>query len=256
MNRPSRRDSRFPATQPAPVAELARASAFAAWLEETARVAADPRASRLSTLSPSLMQDLMRFEQDGRCSGVVEAVAACIRHGRNLLIHLQWGERVLPLTVFPVEHLVHCPMPIAQLLALPLQELGVLHIEPALVRPPGHRVSALVGAAEQYGALAPVIWELAQRGPRAELLPEIAGQAAYRIAPGVDLRRLELEGELAVAVARLHRDTYNLREISGWPGFDRERAERMLNGLYLLAGLMVSRTHPAATNEGWGAGRT
>jgi hypothetical protein len=30
---------------------------------------------------------------------------------------------------------------------------------------------------------------------------------------------------------------------------------RMLNGLYLQAGLMVSRTHPAATNEGWFSGR-
>jgi hypothetical protein len=29
---------------------------------------------------------------------------------------------------------------------------------------------------------------------------------------------------------------------------------RMLNGLYLQAGLMVSRTHPAATNEGWFSG--
>ena len=38
-------------------------------------------------------------------------------------------------------------------------------------------------------------------------------------------------------------------------GFDRARAMRMLNGLYLQAGLMVSRTHPAATNEGWAAGR-
>jgi hypothetical protein len=29
----------------------------------------------------------------------------------------------------------------------------------------------------------------------------------------------------------------------------------MLNGLYLQGGLIVSRTHPAATHEGWG-GRT
>ena len=32
------------------------------------------------------------------------------------------------------------------------------------------------------------------------------------------------------------------------------RAARLLNGLYLQAGLMVSRTHPAATNEGWFSG--
>jgi hypothetical protein len=40
-----------------------------------------------------------------------------------------------------------------------------------------------------------------------------------------------------------------------WPGFDRPRAMRMLNGLYLQAGLMVSRTHPVATNEA-GSGNT
>jgi hypothetical protein len=29
---------------------------------------------------------------------------------------------------------------------------------------------------------------------------------------------------------------------------------RLLNALYLQAALRVSRTHPAATNEGWGGG--
>jgi hypothetical protein len=56
-------------------------------------------------------------------------------------------------------------------------------------------------------------------------------------------------------VARLKREAVNLRELSQWPGFDRERAMRLLNGLYLQAGLMVSRTHPAATNDGWTSGR-
>ena len=49
--------------------------------------------------------------------------------------------------------------------------------------------------------------------------------------------------------------TCNLREICAMPGIDRHRAMRMLNALYLQAGLIVSRTHPAATNEGWSGGR-
>ena len=53
---------------------------------------------------------------------------------------------------------------------------------------------------------------------------------------------------------RLRRATTNLREISEWPGFDRARAMRLLNALYLQAGLVISRTHPAATNEGWFSG--
>lgn len=246
----------FQSTLPFGEPELIRASAFRRYLDESARSGeADSMASRLSTLSPSLMLDLMRFEQEGQQGGVIEILAACIRHARKLLVHLQADERVVPLTLFPLEHLVHCPMPMAQFLALPLGDLSVLHVEPALLRPPGDRVQAMVGEPEHYSALGPLLWELALRGSRSELLPEIAGQAAYRISPGLNLRMLELSGTLAEAVARLKRDTINLREMAQWPGFDRERAMRLLNGLYLQAGLIVSRTHPAATNEGWSSAR-
>lgn len=242
----------FESTLPFGEPDLMRASAFRRYLDDAARRGeSDTLASQLSTLSPSLMLDLMRFEQEGQQGGVIEILAASIRHARRLLVHLQADDRVVPLTVFPMEHLVHCPMAQAQFLALPLGELSVLHVEPALMRPPGDRVSQMVGETEHYGPLSTVLWELALRGSRAELLPEIAGQAAYRISPGLNLRVLALSGSLAAAVARLQRETTNLREIAQWPGFDRERAMRLLNGLYLLAGLMVSRTHPAATNEGW-----
>ena len=246
----------FESTLPFGQPDLMRASAFRRYLDESARSGeADTTASRLSTLSPSLMLDLMRFEQDGQQGGVVEILAACIRHARRLLLHLQAGERVVPFTVFPVEHLAHCPMPIAQFLEMPLGDLEVMHVEPALLRPPGDRLQSMIGEPEHYAALGPVLWELALRGSRSELLPEIAGQAAYRISPGLNVRTLELQGTLADAVARLKRETTNLREMAQWPGFDRERAVRLLNGLYLQAGLMVSRTHPAATNEGWTSGR-
>lgn len=242
----------FESTLPFGEPELMRASAFRRYLDDAARHGeADSMASRLSTLSPSLMLDLMRFEQEGKQGGVIEILAACIRHARKLLIHLQMQDRVVPLTIFPVEHLVHCPMPMAQFLAQPLGDLSVLHVEPAMLRPPGDRMQAMVGEPQHYSALGPMLWELALRGARDDLLPEIAGQAAYRISPGLNLRILDLSGSMAEAVARLKRDTTNLREMSQWPGFDRERAMRLLNGLYLQAGLMVSRTHPAATNDGW-----
>ncbi len=247
----------FESTLPFGEPDLMRASAFRRYLDESARGGETPStASRLSTLSPSLMLDLMRFEQDGRPSGVLEILAACIRHARKLLIHLQAVDRVLPLTVFPLEHLVHCPMPMRQFLALPLGELSVLHVERALLRAPGDRVRSMVGEAQHYSPLAPVLWELALRGARAELLPEIAGPAAYRISPGLNLRVLELSGTLAQAVARLKRETTSLRGVAQWPGFDAERAARLLNGLYLQGGLMVSRTHPAAAaGDGWSSSR-
>lgn len=242
----------FESTLPFGEPDLMRASAFQRYLDDEARHGEhESNTTRLSTLSPSLMMDLMRFEQDGRCGGVLEVLAACIRHARNLLIHLQAHDKVVPLTVFPVEHLAHSPLPMAQLLQMPLGDLSVLHVERALLRAPGDRVRSMVGEAQDYSALAPLLWELALRGARDTLLPEIAGQAAYRISPGLNLRKLELAGSMGAAVDRLKRETTNLREMAQWPGFDRERAMRMLNGLYLQAGLMVSRTHPAATNDGW-----
>jgi len=246
----------FQSTLPFGEPDLMRASAFRRYLDESAQDGhADSMASRLSTFSPSLLLDLLRFEQQGRHGGVVEILAACIRHARRLLLHLQADDRMVPLTLFPLERLLHCPMPMRQFLALPLGDLSVLHIEPALLRPPGDRVSAMVGEAQHYSPLGPVSWELALRGPRAELLPEIAGPAAYRISAGLNLRALELGGSMAVAVDRLKRETTSLRAIAQWPGFDRERAMRLLNGLYLQGGLMVSRTHPVATLEGWNSSR-
>ena len=208
----------FESTLPFGEPELMRASAFRRYLDDVARQGEpDAMASRLSTLSTSLMLDLMRFEQEGKQGGVIEILAACIRHARKLLIHLQMQDRVVPLTIFPVEHLVHCPMPMTQFLALPLGDLSVLHVEPAMLRPPGDRMQAMVGEPQHYSALGPMLWELALRGARDELLPEIAGQAAYRISPGLNLRILDLSGSMAEAVARLKRDTTNLRECRSGP---------------------------------------
>lgn len=243
----------FESTLPAGVPDLLSVSAFRRYLDEIARdVEAESGAGRLSGLNPSLLQDLLRFDgrQDGEGLEVLEVLAACVRHGRALLLHLQDGRRVVPLTVFPAERLVHCPVSPPDLLAGNPTALRVLHVEPALQRPLGHPDRELVGEAECHAPLGPLLWELALHGAREDLLPEIAGPAAYRLAPGVDLTGLKLAGSLAAAVYRLRRSTSSLREIAEWPGFDRGRAMRLLNGLYLQAGLIVSRSHPAAA-DGW-----
>lgn len=240
----------FESTLPFGTPDLIRVSAYRRYLDETARSGdGDVGTSRLSSLNPSLAEDLMRFEQ-ARKPGVglelLEVMAACVRHSRSLLLQLQEAERVVPLTVFPSERLVHCPLRLETLLAGRLTDLQVMHVEPAVLRPPGHPDLSLVGDPDGYAPLGPLLWELAMRGARDELLPEISGMAAYRISPGLDLFGLNLSGSMAAAVERLKRATTNLREISEWPGFDRTRAIRLLNGLYLQAGLMVTRTHPAA----------
>jgi hypothetical protein len=124
-----------------------------------------------------------------------------------------------------------------------------------LLRTPGHRERSLVGEFQMYSPLAPLMWEMALRGAREVLLPEIAGTAAYRVAPGVNLRGLVMPSILTVSIERLRRRTCGLREIADWPGLDRERAMRLLNALYLQGGLIVSRTHPAAS-DGWLRSRT
>jgi hypothetical protein len=244
----------FESTLPLGEPDLMRVSAFQRYLDELVREhGGDASASRLSSLTPSLLQDLMRFDHEG--SGqpleMLEVLAASVRHARNLALHLQLDERVATLTVFPAERLVHCLVPVPELMARRLDSFRVLHVEPAVLRPPGDHERSLVGELHLYYPLGPLSWELALHGAREELLPEIAGMAAYRVAPGVNLRDLGLTGTLQAGVSRLQRQTTNLREMAEWPGFDRSRAMRLLNALYLQAGLIVSRTHPAATNEGW-----
>lgn len=242
----------FEPTIPFGEPELMRASAYQRYLDEMKADTAGNRIStRISQLSPSLQADLQRFGQDGEDSEVVEVLAACVRHGKRVTIHLQCGARVVPLTVFAQERLVHCPLTMDELAGKHLLDLRVMHVEPALLRPPGDPEQALIGAEHMHYPLGPLLWELAMRGLRRELLPEIAGPAVYRVAPGLDLRSVPASGALLAAIARLARQSAALRDVAEWPGLDRERAIRLLNALYLQSGLIVSRSHPDAVRDTW-----
>lgn len=208
-------------------------------------------ASRLGSLSPSLMQDLQRFERERGRHELLEVIAASLRHGCPLLVHLDLDGHVLPLTVFAVERLAHCPLTPEQLQSARLSTLSVLQVEPAVLRPPGGTDLRRAADPAQVGPLDALTWALALRGARDTLLPELTGSAAYRATPAGDLVAPDLPAALAAAIVRLRREATNLREMAEWPGFDRERACRLLNGLYLQSALIVSRAHPAATNEGW-----
>jgi len=243
----------FQSTLPLGEPDLMRVSAFQRYLDDLVRVGSvDVTSTRLSSLSPSLMQDLERFERNGQQSELLDVLAACLRHGYPLTVNLQWIDRVVPLTLFPAERLVHCPVSMPLFLASRLSELQVMQVEPAMLRAPGHRDASLVGEVQMYSPLAPLLWEMALRGARDRLLPEIDGTAAYRVAPGVSLRGLEMPSILGAAINRLRRRACNLREMALWPGLDRDRAMRLLNALYLQGGLIVSRMHPsAASPDGW-----
>jgi hypothetical protein len=253
----------FPSTLPVGAPDLTRVSDFQRYLQQTQSPdrglatrltdSSSPlaAASRLGSLSPSLMQDLQRAGRDDASHDLLEVIAASLRHGRPLLIRLDLDGHVLPLTVFPVERLAHCPLTPEQLQAARLGALSVLQVEPAVLRPPGGRDLRQAADPSRVGPLDALTWALALRGPRQTLLPELGGSTAYRATPGADLVAPDMPPPLLAAIARLRREATNLREMSGWAGFDREIACRLLNGLYLQSALIVSRAHPAATNEGW-----
>ena len=96
-----------------------------------------------------------------------------------------------------------------------------------------------------------LLWHLALHGGRRLLLPEIAGPAVCRVNHGLDPSGLRVPGTLLAAVYRLRRDAYAVREIARWPGLGRERAERLLNALYLQSGLIVSRSLPDVIRDSW-----
>jgi hypothetical protein len=173
------------------------------------------------------------------CEGadLMEVLAATLHNRRPLQLQLEVDYRTVPLAVWPQAGVAHSPIGLAGLLALRLPDIRVLAVTPAPSEPP-----AGDGPAWPLGML---LWELALRGARGRLLPPISGAVGYRVPAGADLRALGLSGTLAAAVERLRQADTPLRDIAAWPGFDRDRAARLLNGLHLQTALLVSSSHPA-----------
>ena len=229
----------FHSTRPRFDTTLPRVSDFQRRLQAVVAGDGGAPSTLQASLDPSMLQDLQRFVSPARGGAgpeALEVAAAAVRHCRALRLLLAHESHVLPLTVMPRLRLVHGPLPLAQWSLLRWSAMKVLQVEPVDAEtapgPGGH--SAPLGL---------VLWALALHGTRAELLPEIAGPVAYRIAPTTDLSGLDMGGLMASAVDRLRRNSTTLAEISQWPGLDRTRAMRLLNGLYLQAGLIVTRSH-------------
>jgi hypothetical protein len=256
--------STFESTLPHGQAELMRVSSYERYLvdleEEPWMELGVVLGTRLSGLSPSLLADLQRYE-DKRYARVgsldlLGVMAACVRHASTVTIHCSWHDRTVPLTVFPQQHWVHCPLSLDELGADGLAVLRVLHVEPALLQPPCDDSGIRLGTAQAHAhaALAPWLWAVAWHGAQTQLLPEIAGRAVYRISPSCEWERLPMDGSLRAAVQQLRLDSVNLRELAEWPGLSRERAIRLLNAIYLQAGLIVSRSHREAFSDSWWGG--
>lgn len=244
----------FQSTIPFGEPELLRASSYLEALDE--EPGSSTTSDQLATASPSLMADLQRFEHRPGGADVLEVLAACLRHSHSAAVQLDAEGFVVPLTVFPRERLYHCPADAQSYLEERLATLKVLRVELAVLRPPGDREEQLVAPLEAYHPMSPLLWELSQQHSRNELLPEIAGPACYRTAPGVPVESLRLRPGHRLAMERMRSHPTTLRELAELPGLDRDKAARLLNGLYLQAGLIISRTLPAALSaagltEGW-----
>ena len=203
-----------------------------------------------TVLPTTLLAELRNLDATAADGDVLEVAAACVRHREPALLYLRHAELLWPVTLFPHRMLYHAPRDLVQAAGRPgLGDLKLVGYEPPGVRPPGDWLAERVAAAEHYRPLAPLLWLMAVAGPRSTLLREIGGTAAYRVLPGVIGEGLIAPGALAPAIERLRREPAPLRAIAAWPGMGLARASRMLNALYLVSSLMVTRTNPAARGE-------
>ena len=93
-------DSTIPFGEP----ELMRASSYRQYLPgQLGGYSNSVMSESLATLSPSLVADLRRVEFDQRRFEPLDVLTACLRHAQAVTVHLQCGDRAVPLTVFPRE---------------------------------------------------------------------------------------------------------------------------------------------------------
>jgi hypothetical protein len=205
---------------------------------------------RLTILPSTLLAELNEARRQTDGDELIDVLAACRRHAEPALICLSHQGLVWPITVFPVEMTYHSPQDLLGCSDAALARLRVLSVEPAAVRPPGHLMQERIGDPSLFRQLAPMLWAVALRGPsRHALVPAIAGTAAYRVAHSVRNDDLVAPGALGAATERLRREPTSLRALATWPGMDVERGIRLLNALYLVSNLIVTRAHPAARAE-------
>jgi hypothetical protein len=223
----------------------------------------DPASDWLDTLAPampsapntfssswgsSLMSDLNRFADEPDGAELLAVLAASVRHAKPLVLQLAMGSDLLHLSIFPREQSHACALDMCKLPADDLARLRLAYIESGRSPAPAG-VAGNAAAARQLRPLGPLLWLLAMHGPRDALLPEIAGPAKYRLAPGVLLEQLPIDPAVQPALHRLWCASSTLDELAGSTPRGQAQARRLLNALYLQSGLMISRAFsPQAKN--------
>ncbi len=211
------------------------------------------RTGHTSILGTTLAAELDELQRRHRDGDVVETLAACLRRRENALIVLRHRELVWPLTVFPQRGLAHVRGRLLASVEEGTADLEVIAVERPIVQPPSLAAGAVADGHGGFHRLGPLLWTLALHAPRPMLLPEIAGRAAYRLAPDFRPGTAMMTGALGPSLERLRHQIVPMRDLARQPGMNAERAVRLLNGVYLMGGLMVLRTHVAARDDGPGS---
>jgi hypothetical protein len=154
-------------------------------------------------------------------------------------MHLRHGDRIISLSAFPREQQFHCNIDVCGLRGDETSRLRLVHIGPVV----SAELHGLVDVGVPHiGALAPLLWQLALHGSHDELLPEIAGPARYRLAPGPPLRSLPMDAWSLPILKRLRREASTLEELAPRTVLGRTRVRRFLNAIYLQGRLMITRS--------------
>jgi hypothetical protein len=208
-----------------------------------------PNGERQTTFPSTLQAELDALGRNPVAGDTLEVVAALLRHREAALLYLAYERLVWPITVFPIQMIYHSPRDLLDSAETGLRTLRPLAIEPPGVLPPGHWKHERVADPSRYHPLAPLLWQFALKGPRRSMLAAIGGPAAYRTLHNARDDALPAPGALGPALDRLGREPLSLEELAALPGMSLERASRLLNGLYLVSNLMVTRASRAARRE-------
>jgi hypothetical protein len=194
-----------------------------------------------SRLGNSVWADIKRYETEGDGCDLLGVLAACMRHAHSLNVHIRTHGQLEMLSVYPQAQSFLCNLDLCKLPAGDLADLGLVHVEPAGPVPSLDDLSALSRGALRTGQLRLLLWRLAMDGGRAELLPEIAEPARYRLAPALDLLSLPVEAEVATVLDLMHDQPQAVDELARAGPLGRHGVTRLLNALYLQSGLIVTR---------------
>lgn len=189
-----------------------------------------------TTLSPSLLLDLKRFAQDPAEADLLAVVAASVRHGKPLSLALELDEQPLLLTLHPQRQIYYGSRDLCSLTDEALARVKMLRVEPDA------DPRALLEGRAHIGSLRPMLWHLALRGAQSRLLPEIAGPVRCRLALGISLNGLPINGMTRRLIERMKGAPVSVDDLLDGNLQGRAAIQRVWNALYLQSALMVSRT--------------